>query len=139
MSMIDVVGAEWRLSRDFFIGLIIIPIVGNAAEHVSACVSAIKNKMDLALGIAIWFSLFSSRLGCSLLGSFFQRAVSLVFVMSTFSVPVSVSVSSDLFIRDSCECRVGVLSDAAADARFSDLRVRRTAAVRHGDRRVTLA
>lgn len=30
-----------------FIGLILIPIVGNAAEHVTACVVAVRDKMDL--------------------------------------------------------------------------------------------
>ena len=36
-----------------FIGLVLIPIVGNAAEHVTAVVVAYKNKMDLAIGVAI--------------------------------------------------------------------------------------
>ena len=36
-----------------FIGLIILPIVGNAAEHVTAIVVAVKDKMDLAMGVAI--------------------------------------------------------------------------------------
>lgn len=36
-----------------FIGCIILPIVGNAAEHVSAVSVAYRNKMDLSLGIAI--------------------------------------------------------------------------------------
>lgn len=40
-----------------FIGLILIPIVGNAAEHVTAIVVAYKNKMDLAIGVAIGSSL----------------------------------------------------------------------------------
>jgi len=40
-----------------FIGLILLPIVGNAAEHVTACVVAYKNKMDLAIGVAIGSSL----------------------------------------------------------------------------------
>jgi Ca2+:H+ antiporter len=40
-----------------FIGLILIPIVGNAAEHVTAVVVAYKNKMDLAIGVAIGSSL----------------------------------------------------------------------------------
>ncbi|KAL8305688.1 hypothetical protein RB597_003567 [Gaeumannomyces tritici] len=44
------------LSRAF-IGLILIPIVGNAAEHVTACVVAVRNKMDLALGVAIGSSI----------------------------------------------------------------------------------
>lgn len=40
-----------------FIGLVLIPIVGNAAEHVTAIVVAYKNKMDLAIGVAIGSSL----------------------------------------------------------------------------------
>src|SRR5207237_325176 len=33
-----------------FIGLIILPIVGNAAEHVTAVTVAMKNKVDRAIG-----------------------------------------------------------------------------------------
>jgi len=40
-----------------FIGLILIPIVGNAAEHVTAVVVSYKNKMDLAIGVSIGSSL----------------------------------------------------------------------------------
>ena len=36
-----------------FVGLILLPIVGNAAEHVSGITFALKNKMDLAINIAI--------------------------------------------------------------------------------------
>jgi len=36
-----------------FVGLIILPIVGNAVEHITAITVAMKNKMDLAMGIAI--------------------------------------------------------------------------------------
>jgi len=36
-----------------FISVIILPIVGNAAEHASAVIFAIKNKMDISLGVAI--------------------------------------------------------------------------------------
>lgn len=36
-----------------FMGVILIPIVGNAAEHVTAVAVATKNKMDLSLGIAV--------------------------------------------------------------------------------------
>mmetsp|Transcript_26873 Transcript_26873/g.79192 ORF Transcript_26873/g.79192 Transcript_26873/m.79192 type:complete len:403 (-) Transcript_26873:320-1528(-) len=38
---------------DIFIGVIVIPIVGNAAEHAAAIIFALKNKMDIALGIAV--------------------------------------------------------------------------------------
>lgn len=40
-----------------FIGLIILPIVGNAAEHVTAVTVAMKNKMDLAIGVAVGSSI----------------------------------------------------------------------------------
>lgn len=36
-----------------FVGLIMIPIVGNAAEHVTAIVVALNDKMDLGMGVAI--------------------------------------------------------------------------------------
>ncbi len=36
-----------------FVGLILIPIVGNAAEHVTAVTVAVKDKMDLAIGVAV--------------------------------------------------------------------------------------
>jgi len=38
---------------EFFIGVIIVAIVGNAAEHWVAVLVAMKNKMDLAVNIAI--------------------------------------------------------------------------------------
>lgn len=40
-----------------FVGLIILPIVGNAAEHVTAVTVAAKNKMDLAIGVAVGSSI----------------------------------------------------------------------------------
>ena len=38
---------------EIFIGIILIPLVGNAAEHSSAITVAYNNKMDLSLGIAV--------------------------------------------------------------------------------------
>lgn len=40
-----------------FVGLILLPIVGNAAEHATAVTVAIKDKMDLAIGVAVGSSL----------------------------------------------------------------------------------
>jgi Ca2+:H+ antiporter len=40
-----------------FVGLILLPIVGNAAEHVTAVTVAIKDKMDLAIGVAVGSSM----------------------------------------------------------------------------------
>ncbi|KAI0382142.1 Calcium/proton exchanger [Hypomontagnella monticulosa] len=56
VESIDALVERAHISRSF-IGLILIPIVGNAAEHVTAVVVAIKNKMDLAMGVAIGSSI----------------------------------------------------------------------------------
>lgn len=40
-----------------FVGLILLPIVGNAAEHATAVTVAMKDKMDLAIGVAVGSSM----------------------------------------------------------------------------------
>lgn len=47
---------QWHLTQTF-VGLILLPIVGNAAEHVTAVTVALKDKMDLAIGVAIGSSM----------------------------------------------------------------------------------
>ena len=42
---------------EVFVGVIVVAIVGNAAEHSAAILMAMKNKMDLSVGIAIGSSL----------------------------------------------------------------------------------
>jgi len=42
---------------EFFIGIIIVPIIGNVAEHTVAIQVALKNQMDLSLSIAMGSSL----------------------------------------------------------------------------------
>jgi len=42
---------EWGLS-ELFVGVMLVPLVGNVAEHLVAVQMAMKNKMDLAIGIA---------------------------------------------------------------------------------------
>lgn len=39
--------------KEMFVGLILIPIIGNAAEHSTAVIMAMKNKMDIAIEIAV--------------------------------------------------------------------------------------
>lgn len=56
VDSIDSIVENAHISRTF-IGLILLPIVGNAAEHVTAVVVAMKNKMDLAIGVAIGSSM----------------------------------------------------------------------------------
>lgn len=42
---------------EFFVGIIVIPIIGNAAEHSTAIIMARKNKMDVSLEIVVGSSL----------------------------------------------------------------------------------
>lgn len=42
---------------EVFVGVIIVAIIGNAAEHSTAVMVAMKNKMDLSIGIAVGSSL----------------------------------------------------------------------------------
>jgi Ca2+:H+ antiporter len=56
VDSIDALVQTAHISKTF-IGLILLPIVGNAAEHVTAVVVALKDKMDLAMGVAIGSSM----------------------------------------------------------------------------------
>lgn len=42
---------------ELFIGIILVPLIGNAAEHSTAVIMAVKNRMDVAVEIAIGSSL----------------------------------------------------------------------------------
>ncbi|KAL2023388.1 hypothetical protein VTK56DRAFT_2745 [Thermocarpiscus australiensis] len=53
---ISAVTAGGAVSAEF-VGLILLPLVGNAAEHATAVTVAIKDKMDLAIGVAIGSSM----------------------------------------------------------------------------------
>ncbi|KAK8859511.1 Calcium/proton exchanger [Apiospora arundinis] len=50
VNSIDALVERVHLSRNF-VGLILIPIVGNAAEHATAVIAAFKNNMDLACAV----------------------------------------------------------------------------------------
>ncbi len=56
VGAVEPVTASLGLS-EFFLGIILIPLVGNAAEHFVAVTVARKNQMDLSLSIAIGSSL----------------------------------------------------------------------------------
>lgn len=56
VDSIDAVTKSGGLSEEF-VGLILLPIVGNAAEHATAVTVAIKDKMDLAIGVAVGSSM----------------------------------------------------------------------------------
>jgi Ca2+:H+ antiporter len=56
VGTIEAVRASFGVT-ELFVGVIVVAIVGNAAEHSTAITMAMKNKMDLSVGIAIGSSL----------------------------------------------------------------------------------
>ncbi|KAL6299872.1 calcium/proton exchanger [Sparassis latifolia] len=68
VTVIVAVTAEWlvdsisgltasgKISKEF-VGLILLPIVGNAAEHVTAVTVSVKDKLTLSLGVAVGSSI----------------------------------------------------------------------------------
>lgn len=84
--MVDSINGLVKTSTisEAFIGLIVLPIVGNAAEHVTAITVAMKNKMDLAIGVAVGSSiqiaLFITPLTV-ILGWIMQKEMTLYFTL----------------------------------------------------------
>ncbi len=56
VGAVESVTSQFGLS-EFFIGIILIPIVGNVAEHLVAVQSAFRNKMELSMEISLSSSL----------------------------------------------------------------------------------
>ncbi|MDX1412907.1 MAG: calcium/proton exchanger [Candidatus Promineifilaceae bacterium] len=56
VGSLDVVTERLGLS-EFFVGIILVPLIGNVAEHLVAVQVAMKNQMDLSLSIALGSSL----------------------------------------------------------------------------------
>ena len=59
VDSIDGLASSTGISKEW-IGLILLPIVGNAAEHATAVVVARKDKMTLSIGVAVGSSIVSS-------------------------------------------------------------------------------
>ena len=80
-----------------FVGLILIPIIGNAAEHSSAVLMALKNRMDLAVSISVGSAIQVALLVgplLVLLGLLFGQPMDLAFtLMEVASVAVAVAVA----------------------------------------------
>ena len=56
VDSINAITCSGGISKNF-VGLILLPIVGNAAEHATAVTVAVKDKMDLAIGVAVGSSM----------------------------------------------------------------------------------
>lgn len=88
---------------ELFIGVIIVAIVGNAAEHASAIIMAYKNKMDIAVEIAVGSTLQVAMFVAPvlvLLSLLFPTAMPLVFTLPELitmvtSVFLMVVISND--------------------------------------------
>ncbi|MBT9586397.1 calcium/proton exchanger [bacterium] len=52
VGVVEAASEEMGLT-DVFVGIIVVAVIGNAAEHSSAVMMAMKDKMDVAFGIAV--------------------------------------------------------------------------------------
>jgi Ca2+:H+ antiporter len=90
-----IVGESFGWS-ELFIGVIIVAIVGNAAEHISAVIMAYKNRMDVAVEIAIGSTLQVAMFVAPvlvLLSLLFKESMPLVF-----SYPELIAMFSAVFL-----------------------------------------
>lgn len=56
VGSIDETATQWHIPKRF-IGLILLPLVGNAAEHVTSVWMACKGKMELTIGVSVGSSI----------------------------------------------------------------------------------
>src|SRR5665811_2313470 len=52
VGVIEPTTKQWGLT-ELFVGVMLVPLVGNVAEHLVAVQVAVKNQMDLSIGIAV--------------------------------------------------------------------------------------
>jgi len=73
---------------EMFIGIILIPILGNVAEHASAIIMAVKNKIDISIEIAVGSSMQIALFVAPILVilSFIIRQNPIQYVYSPFEV-----------------------------------------------------
>ena len=91
---VDAAAEGWGLPT-LFIGVILLPFFGNAAEHFTAVLVAGKNKMDLSLAIAI--------------GSSVQIAVFVAPLMVAFAWVMKVDLSLEFGILETAATFMSVL------------------------------
>ena len=66
VDSLEPLSKQWNISERF-IGIILLPLVGNAAEHVTAVFASMRGKIDLGIQVALgstiqigkrWFAFF---------------------------------------------------------------------------------
>jgi Ca2+:H+ antiporter len=99
---VDAAGHSLGLGKTFM-GVVVVAIVGNAAEHSTAVIVAMKGKMDLALGIAVGSSMQIALFVAPVLviaGHWMGQPLGLEFsVLEVVAVMLSVAVAT-LLIHD---------------------------------------
>jgi Ca2+:H+ antiporter len=91
---VDEAATKWNMPA-LFIGVILLPFFGNAAEHFTAVLVAGKDKMDLSLAIAI--------------GSSVQIAVFVAPLMVIFAWIMGVGLSLEFGILETAATFMAVL------------------------------
>ena len=102
VDSLEVATSKLGLSA-LFTGVILVPIIGNAAEHATAVTVAMKNKMDLAMSVAVGSSMQIALFVAPVLviaGWIFGQPMDLDFnpfelVAVAVSVLIANSISSD--------------------------------------------
>ncbi|MGC9934126.1 calcium/proton exchanger [Priestia aryabhattai] len=102
VSTIEVVSESFGWS-ELFIGVIIVAIVGNAAEHASAIIMAVKNRMGVAVEIAVGSTLQVAMFVAPILvlvSLMFENQMSLVFtwpelIAMVTAVFLTIAISND--------------------------------------------
>ncbi len=102
VGVLEPTAESWGLS-EMFIGLIVVPLVGNVAEHLVAVKAAYNNDMDLSMGIALGSGLQVALFVAPVLvlvGELINKPLPLVFntwelIALIASVLLAVAISQD--------------------------------------------
>lgn len=97
VGTIESASESWGISVSF-ISIILLPIVGNAAEHAGAIIFAFKNKLDITLGVA--------------LGSATQIAVFVVPLTVIFAWTLGISMNLDFNLLETGSLALTILATA---------------------------
>ncbi|MFB3825963.1 MAG: calcium/proton exchanger [Bryobacteraceae bacterium] len=86
---------------DLFVGVVVVAIIGNAAEHSTAVAAAMANRMDLALGIAVGASIQVALFVAPVLvlASYWiaPRPMDLAFtLLEVFAIVVAVTITNQI-------------------------------------------
>ncbi|XP_076916804.1 vacuolar cation/proton exchanger 3-like [Bidens hawaiensis] len=97
VDTIEVASTSWGVPLSF-ISIILLPIVGNAAEHAGAIIFAFKNKLDITLGVA--------------LGSATQIAVFVVPLSVIFAWIIDIDMDLDFNLLETGSLSLGIIVTA---------------------------